>query len=732
MSILLGNLQVESEIPRSQLCALDAKQLRMLMGYTQVTKRQCRDDPIVWKFLTDTGYDRRYFDAKDYELIQEVIAEKADAKRVGIVNVQEAVSSLKGEYTWTLDKTTYQLPGKDKVVRVNTVIPTERPPVRKGTAALRTYICQFYDVSDSKLTVIQPNDMIELAFGHPQCPLKPSGVRAFLSVLQKVMPGSLSYKHATNHGTTVTGVAMYELTNKFFDEMDLGDYYSLHQAFISLCIRGWRITKIEVPSTKSKKVVKDKTAPSYLKLKLVREGATEGSIMVMTRGAAKELGQLALYESYVRKAGIEPMIFVGGMNPVISIPDEVSDDLFMPLISKLSTVVSVRRGLGPVAESINYQPLQSAIGREASFLMFCYKIAKLLNEPKIDIVASSSAIVTILRSQIPESDVKQKIVNFVSLGKQAKASFGVKEINQVRVGSFVIADKTIVISPPAEKKDAGEYYTAKADEYIQVFPESGIVSATIFHKSLVEGLHMYAFKHSLNAVGILSTKDITEHLSDDSDVTLMDDWAEWIKANLLTPKRILLSSVCPDHFGSTMGNHLSYAKGQLARQAGSITDYTFVDMEGRWNDYSSESDDEFHEVDEDGEDETESSVADDQDDGADLSPEESESDDEPQQQQQQKQPPRKRRLIVDDDVDDAPATDRKKKKRLLPKPEESDDEESSHEPPAATDRKKNKRLSPKSDEESDDDSSHEPKKVKASPNGAKGKDKVANAWLNLN
>lgn len=593
MSIILGSLQLKSEIPRAALNALGVEQLNLLLRYTKVTKQMCRNDPVAWKFLKDTGYAEKYFDAKDYELIEEVLAEKANVKSVGIRSVQESVASLQGTFKWELEKITYQLPGKEIVVRKNTVIPVEHAPTRPGTACLRTFICQFYDIAENQLVMSQSKPMIEAAFGHPLCPINPSGIRSFMSILEKVLPKSISYKQATRHNGTVTGIAMYSLVGRFLEELEIGDYFSLHQAFITSAIRGWAL--VAAPVDKSDPAKKEKTAPkkkvvSPIRFTLKNCGAAAQSVLIMNRKIATEMKYEQLYDRYVKLAGCEPMVFVGGMTPTMNIPNTVPEDQFMTIVTQVGTFISIKRGLGPVAECMNYQPLQSPIGREASFLMFCYKLAKRLKKTKIDIVVSSVAVIKILKTQIAETEFKTKTVQFVNLGKQSKAMIGEKESGSLRPGSFVLAEKTMVIPPPSAKKNAMEYYDAMATEYAQLLPESGIFSATVFHKKLLKGRQLLAFKHSLNAVGIFCTDDVSSVLEKTDEVTVVPDWAWWIKANLIAPKRILLSAVCPDLFGSSMGNHVKYDSLVVTREAGTIDDYTFVNREEDWNDFLDEED----------------------------------------------------------------------------------------------------------------------------------------------
>jgi len=587
-SRLLGKIQIESELPRASLQAMTVPQLETMYRYCSAATAQCKADPVVWEFLTSSGYDKRYFGAKDLEVISEVISAKRNMRSVGLANVQESVASLHGTYKWSLEKIEYQLPAKEKVVRMNTVVPVAHKPTRPGTAALRTFICQFYDVVEGVVVLTAQPSAIDLAFEHPQCPLRPAGIKAFLSTLREVLPESMSFKNSLVESKTVSGVRFYDVVGKFLEEVEIGDYFTLHQAFITSVVRGFSL----VPA----KQVKGKPSPIQLHLKVTC--AKPDAVMVMTESVAAKLGFSAMYKRFVAVAHCEPMIFVGGMQPFVNVPETVTDDQFMSVVTAVGTFISHKRGLGPIAECLNYQPLQSAIGREASCLMWMYKVAKRLGKQKIDIVVSSVAVIKILKTQIPEDDVHTKVVHFVNLGKQAKA-LGPKESGEPRPGAFTLADHVMTIPPPANKKDKAEWYASYAEEYVATFPTTGIFIASVFHRRLVRDYKLYSFKYAYNAIGILSSEELP--LFKEEDVTAVLDWASWIKANLLTPKRVLLAAVCPDMFGSTMGNHIVYDKLVVTKcfgTLGSIDAYEFKCAEDiKWNDLSDDDSSDYEDAD---------------------------------------------------------------------------------------------------------------------------------------
>lgn len=581
MSRIFGNVGRESSIPDGSLDFFTARQLELLSTFTKVTQGMCKADAGLWAWIKEHNFHITFFNNADFQKIEEKISEIKSMRTVGIANVQESVSNQKGTFSWSRAETKYQLPGKEVVVRQNTVIPTVVAPTRPGTSCLRTFICQFYDIQARKIVQCNTTAIVELAFEHPSCPIKPSGIRAFLKTLEKVALETASYYKAIESTPTVTGIQFYNFVGHFLEAMDIYDYYTLQEIFITTVLRGFRLKKIKNVSKRS-----------TLLWELECTNGFPESVLVMTKAVAKSLGSEFLYKTYVDTNNAEPMVFIGGMNPCINIPDEVTSDVFFPLVQQVSLLVSQSRGLGPVAECMNYLPLQSSTGREASFLLMGYKKALQLGYKKIDIVVSSKTIITLLEAQIGIGDRKSGLLNYVSLAKQAKVELGEVLHGPARDGAFVIRDMTMAVPPPSAKKDSTAYYAAEADRYGEMMPVKGFFKATVFHPSLTKNRTLIAFRYSLGTHGILCTDPQIEGiLTELDDLSVVSSWKDWIKANLKGPKRLLLSSVCPDLFGSQVGNHLRYDKIVATLKPGTIDDYVYENREEiDWNDVSDEDD----------------------------------------------------------------------------------------------------------------------------------------------
>lgn len=571
MSKLLGKIQVESSIPAGSLDIFTFQQLETLTGFSKISQSQCKSDPAIWEWIVSHKFDKTFFSNADVQQIQIRMSELKHLKTVGITNVQETVSSLKGTFEWTLEKTTFQLPGKEPVVRTNTVIPTVYQATRPGSQCLRTFICQFFDIHKGALVVILNRKELDLVYDHPLCPINPAGVRAFQHTLNEVFVGAPSYNQAITRTPTVTGAQFYDLMNTFLESVDLNDYYSLQDLFVTQVIRGFSWVK---------------TGDPVVKYSLKTPKGKDKAVMIMTKAAASALKVLPFYNNYVKYAGREPIAFIGPMDSFVQLPDQVQTDVFYPLIQAVDLVLGSKRGLGPIIKSANYLPLQSSVLREANFLLMGYKLARKVGIEKIDIVMTSSSIYGLLCPNIPIEDVKTDVVNFVSLAKQSKITVGERAFKPLRPDTFVIQDLTMAVAGPKAKADSSAHYRHLADEHLEVFPKDGFFLATVFHPAFITRYHLVTMKYALKAHGILcSNKELVDSIVPEHDLKLVPTWTAWIKKCLLDPKRFLLACVCPDVFGSSVGYHVKFDNILTMMEPGSITDYKFVNREDTdWND----------------------------------------------------------------------------------------------------------------------------------------------------
>lgn len=288
----LGKLTTAPNFRLEELRALTLGELQSLLGY----------DPALTTLSTQnlrTMVGNRLVNVADAAMISEVMAQKREGSFVGCGGYEELAWAKKGQVTYSAKKVELEINGKEIQIANGPIPVPLSTPKREGFDLILTHAVAYHAIDQGRLVTIVPVEDFTRRWTHESSALRPTGLKAFTTVLEAVLSTHAEWNMIKYKAETRSGLSFFLLVGESLNSCPLADYQALHDTFVT------RMTNAVV--------ITDGPNGAVIRKKMMRDA--KGALVDIVPSSSVKLVPEAESQEFVRGQGRRPLMLVGPLNP---------------------------------------------------------------------------------------------------------------------------------------------------------------------------------------------------------------------------------------------------------------------------------------------------------------------------------------------------------------------------------------------------------------------------------